>query len=237
MRIFDCATENIKQGGKRRGANMGVLRVDHPDIEEFIDAKRDGQSFRNFNLSVGAPDSFMEAAAADRPWTLRHPRTGQAARTVSAAELFARIGQAAWETGDPGLLFLDAINRDNPTPEVGLTEATNPCGEVGLLPYESCNLASINLSHMVRRDASGYAIDWDKLGQTARLGIRFLDDVLEVGRWPAAQIESATLANRKIGLGVMGFSEMLILLGILYASEQAVTVADEVRYATWTARR
>jgi ribonucleoside-diphosphate reductase alpha chain len=228
MRIFDCATENIKQGGKRRGANMGVLRVDHPDIEEFIDAKRDGQSFRNFNLSVGATDSFMEAAVADRPWTLRHPRTGQPARSISAAELFDRIARAAWETGDPGLLFLDAINRDNPTPDVGRIEATNPCGEVGLLPYESCNLASINLSHMVRREANGYAIDWEKLSQTARLGIRFLDDVLEVGRWPAPQIEAASLANRKVGLGVMGFAEMLILLGIPYASDQAATVADEV---------
>jgi ribonucleoside-diphosphate reductase alpha chain len=140
--------------------------------------------------------------------------------------LFARIGQAAWETGDPGLLFLDAINRDNPTPEVGLIEATNPCGEVGLLPFESCNLASINLSHMVRRGAGGHAIDWEKLAQTARLGIRFLDDALEVGRWPAPQIESATRANRKVGLGVMGFAEMLILLGIPYASDQAATVAD-----------
>jgi ribonucleoside-diphosphate reductase alpha chain len=228
MRIFDCATKNIKQGGKRRGANMGVLRVDHPDIEEFIDAKRDGQSFRNFNLSVGATDSFMEAAVADRPWTLRHPRTGQPGRTVAAAELFARIARAAWETGDPGLLFLDAINRANPTPDVGRIEATNPCGEVGLLPYESCNLASINLSHMVRKEAGGYAIDWEKLAQTARLGLGFLDDVLEVGRWPAPQIESATRANRKVGLGVMGFAEMLILLGVPYASDQAVTIADEL---------
>jgi ribonucleoside-diphosphate reductase alpha chain len=228
MRIFDCATENIKQGGKRRGANMGVLRVDHPDVEEFIDAKREGQSFRNFNLSVGVTDAFMAACAADRPWPLCHPRTGKIVRTVPAAELFARITQAAWETGDPGLLFLDAINRDNPTPDVGAIEATNPCGEIPLLPYESCNLASINLSRMARREASGYAIDWEKLSHTARLGIRFLDDVLEVGRWPAPQIEAASLANRKVGLGVMGFAEMLILLGIPYASDEAATVADEV---------
>jgi ribonucleoside-diphosphate reductase alpha chain len=228
MRIFDCATENIKQGGKRRGANMGVLRVDHPDVEEFIDAKRDGQSFRNFNLSVGVTDAFMDAAAAGRPWTLRHPRTGQPVRTVPAAELFERIARAAWETGDPGLLFLDAVNRDNPTPDLGPIEATNPCGEVGLLPYESCNLASINLSHMVRRGTDGYAIDWEKLFRTARLGIRFLDDVLEVGRWPAPQIESASRANRKVGLGVMGFAEMLILLGIPYASDRAVSLAEEL---------
>jgi ribonucleoside-diphosphate reductase alpha chain len=228
MRIFDCATENIKQGGKRRGANMGVLRVDHPDVEEFIDAKRDGQSFRNFNLSVGVTDAFMEAAAADRPWALRHPRTSQPVRTVPAAELFERIARAAWETGDPGLLFLDAINRDNPTPDLGPIEATNPCGEVGLLPYESCNLASINLSHMVRRGTGGYAVDWEKLCRTARLGTRFLDDALEVGRWPAPQIESAARANRKVGLGVMGFAELLILLGIPYASDRAVTLAEEL---------
>jgi ribonucleoside-diphosphate reductase alpha chain len=228
MRIFDCATENIKQGGKRRGANMGVLSVEHPDIEEFIDAKRDGQSFQNFNLSIGVSDAFMAAAADDRPWTLSHPRTGQPVRDVRAAELLDRIARAAWETGDPGLLFLDAINRDNPTPDAGRIEATNPCGEVGLLPYESCNLASINLSHMVRRDADGYAIDWAKLARTARLGIRFLDDVLEVGRWPAPQIEAASLANRKVGLGVMGFAEMLIVLDIPYASDRAVALAGEL---------
>jgi ribonucleoside-diphosphate reductase alpha chain len=228
MRIFDCATENIKQGGKRRGANMGVLHVDHPDIEEFIDAKRDGRSFQNFNLSVGVTDAFMEAAAAERPWTLRHPRTGQRVRDLQAAQLLEQIVQAAWETGDPGLLFLDAINRDNPTPDIGQIEATNPCGEVGLLPYESCNLASINLSHMVRRGADGDAIDWQKLARTVSLGIRFLDDVLEVARWPAPQIEAASLANRKVGLGVMGFAEMLILLGIPYASDRALALADEL---------
>ena len=228
MRIFDCATENIKQGGKRRGANMGVLSVEHPDIEEFIDAKRDGQSFQNFNLSIGVSDAFMEAAAADHPWTLRHPGTGQPVQEVRAAELLDRIARAAWQTGDPGLLFLDAINRDNPTPDVGRIEATNPCGEVGLLPYESCNLASINLSHMVRHGTEGYSIDWEKLACTARLGIRFLDDVVEVGRWPVPQIESASLANRKVGLGVMGFAEMLILLGVPYASDRAVTLADEL---------
>jgi ribonucleoside-diphosphate reductase alpha chain len=228
MRIFDCATENIRQGGRRRGANMGILRIDHPDVEEFIDAKRDGVSFSNFNLSVGVSDAFMEAAAAGRSWTLRHPRTGRPVRDVPAAGLLERIAQAAWETGDPGLLFLDAINRDNPTPDFGRIEATNPCGEVGLLPYESCNLASINLSQMVRAGATGHAIDWEKLARTARLGIRFLDDMIEVGRWPAPQIASATLANRKVGLGVMGFAELLILLGIPYASDRALALADEL---------
>jgi ribonucleoside-diphosphate reductase alpha chain len=228
MRIFDCATENIKQGGKRRGANMGVLSVAHPDVEEFIEAKRDGVSFRNFNLSVGVSDAFMEAAAAGRFWTLRHPRTGQPVRDVPAAGLLERIARAAWETGDPGLLFLDAINRDNPTPDVGRIEATNPCGEVPLLPYESCNLASINLSHMVRQAGTGYTLDWDKLGRTARLALRFLDDVIEVNRWPAPPIEAVSRANRKVGVGVMGFAELLILLGVPYATDRAVALADEL---------
>jgi ribonucleoside-diphosphate reductase alpha chain len=228
MRIFDCATENIKQGGKRRGANMGVLSVDHPDIEEFIDAKRNGASFRNFNLSVGVSDAFMEAAAADQPWILRHPSDGRPVRRVPAAQLLDRIARAAWETGDPGLLFLDAINRTNPTPEVGRLKATNPCGEVPLLPYESCNLASINLSHMLHREGGGNAVDWPKLGRTARMGVHFLDDMLEVGRWPAPQVAAAARANRKVGLGVMGFAELLILLGIPYASQSAMNLAGEL---------
>jgi ribonucleoside-diphosphate reductase alpha chain len=228
MRIFDCATENIRQGGRRRGANMGVLRVDHPDIEAFIDAKRDGQSFRNFNLSVAVTDAFMEAADMDRPFTLCHPRTGQGLRTVSAAELLSRIARAAWRTGDPGLLYLDAINRANPTPALGLIEATNPCGEVPLLPYEACNLGSINLSHMVRRESTGYAVDWDKLAYTTRLATRFLDNVIEVGQWPAPQIASMVRGNRKVGLGVMGWAELLIRLGIPYASEAAVSLADDL---------
>jgi ribonucleoside-diphosphate reductase alpha chain len=228
MRIFDCATENIKQGGKRRGANMGVLSVDHPDIEEFIDAKRDGVSFRNFNLSVGMSDAFMHTAETDGAWILRDPRSGRPVRDVPAAQLLERITQAAWETGDPGLLFLDAINRDNPTPDVGRIEATNPCGEVPLRPYESCNLASVILSHMICTGISGLDVDWSKLGHTARLGIRFLDDMIEVGRWPAPQIETTTRANRKAGLGVMGFAEMLMLLGIPYASDQAVSLAEEL---------
>ena len=209
MRIFDCATENIRQGGKRRGANMGVLRVDHPDITEFIDAKLDDRSFQNFNLSVGVSDDFMEAAAAGRQFPLLHPRTRRATRSVSAGELLERIVHAAWQTGDPGLVFLDAINRDNPTPALGAIEATNPCGEVPLLPYEACNLGSINLSHMVRPQGEGYTIDWDKLARTTQLAVRLLDDVLEVGRWPAPQIADAAHATRKIGLGVMGFAEVL----------------------------
>lgn len=228
MRIFDCATENIKQGGKRRGANMGVLTADHPDIVEFVDAKRDGSSFRNFNLSVAASDAFMSAAAASQPWPLRDPRSGSVLGERPAADLLTRIAQAAWETGDPGLLFIDAINRANPTPAAGAIEATNPCGEVPLLPYESCNLASINLSHMVRATETTHEVAWDKLRHTVHLGIRFLDDMLDVNRLPAPQIELATRANRKVGLGVMGFAELLILLGIPYASDQAVVQAEEL---------
>jgi ribonucleoside-diphosphate reductase alpha chain len=228
MRIFDCATENIRQGGKRRGANMGVLRVDHPDIEEFVQAKLDGKSFVNFNLSVAATDAFLRAAAADRSFDLHHPRTGKRVGKLRAAELLDRIARAAWQCGDPGMIFLDTINRDNPTPAVGTIEAMNPCGEVPLLPYEACNLASINLSHMVRRSGRGQAIDWEKLTRTVHLGLRFLDNVIEVGRWPAEAITAQTRANRKVGLGVMGFAELLILLGIPYASDQAVAVADEL---------
>jgi ribonucleoside-diphosphate reductase alpha chain len=228
MRIFDCATENIKQGGKRRGANMGVLSVEHPDVREFIDAKRNGASFRNFNLSVGASDAFMEAATVGGAWTLRHPRTGQPVLDVPAADLLDQIVRAACDTGDPGLLFLDAINRANPTPDVGRIEATNPCGEVPLLPFESCNLASINLNHMVRAGPDGFAIDWEKLAYTARLGIRFLDNMIGLGRWPSPRIAAVTRANRKVGLGVMGFADLLIQLGVSYCSDQAEVLANEI---------
>lgn len=228
MRIFDCATENIRQGGKRRGANMGVLRCDHPDILEFVDAKLDGTSFSNFNLSVAATDAFMEAAAADQSIVLRHPKSGQAMGRLPAAQLMQRIAHAAWTTGDPGLIFLDAINRAHPTPALGEIEATNPCGEVPLLPYEACNLGSINLSHMVREDGNGRRIDWEKLAETVHIGLRFLDNVIDVGRWPSPQIADVVRGNRKVGLGVMGFAETLILLGIPYDAPEAVNVAEEL---------
>ncbi|WP_437768450.1 adenosylcobalamin-dependent ribonucleoside-diphosphate reductase [Sorangium sp. So ce281] len=228
MRIFDCATDSIKQGGRRRGANMGVLRVDHPDVEAFVDAKLDGQSFSNFNLSVAMTDAFMADASADRPHPLRHPRTGEIVRTVPAHDLFERIARAAHRSGDPALFFLDAANRANPTPALGAFEATNPCGEVPLLPYEACNLGSINLGRMVRRGAGGQAIDWGRLARTARLAVRFLDDVIEVGRRPAPPIDAAVRRTRKIGLGVMGFAELLLRLGIPYGSTAAVSAAEEV---------
>ena len=235
MRIFDCATENVRQGGKRRGANMGILRVDHPDIREFIEAKLDGQSFRNFNLSVGATDEFMKAAlelapALDRghAFALRHPRSGQTTGTARADELFAEMALAAWRTGDPGLVFLDTINRSNPTPHIGSIEATNPCGEIPLLAYEACNLASINLSHMVRQEGDAFAIDWEKLADLTKLTMRFLDNVIDACRWPVPETAEIAKANRKVGLGVMGFAEMLILLGISYDSDRAVTIAEEL---------
>lgn len=229
MRIFDCATENIKQGGRRRGANMGVLRVEHPDILEFVRAKQDGTSFQNFNLSVAVTDAFMHAVHQQERFVLRHPRTGRPAGSASAAEVFAAIVQAAWETGDPGLLFLDTINRANPTPQAGAIEATNPCGEVPLLPYESCNLGSVNLAHMLREDGGG--LDWDRLRATVRLAVRFLDDVIEVNRYPVPGVDRATRANRKIGVGVMGFAEMLIRLGIPYDSDEAVRLAGDLAAA------
>jgi ribonucleoside-diphosphate reductase alpha chain len=228
MRIFDVATENIRQGGKRRGANMGILAVDHPDIEEFIAAKLDGKSFANFNLSVSVTDEFMYAAAANASVALSNPRTGDVSRRVSALDLLESIAQAAWKSGDPGLVFVDAINRANPLAQVGTIEATNPCGEVPLFPYEACTLGSLNLSRTVRRSGSGFEVDWEKLGELTRLGVRFLDDVIEVSRYPAQEVFEATRASRKIGLGVMGFAELLILLEIPYGSAAAASLAEEL---------
>lgn len=224
MRIFDCATENIKQGGRRRGANLGVLRCDHPDVLEFVRAKLDSVSFRNFNFSVGITDRFFEAVRDDGPHELVHPKTGDVVARLGARELFDEIVDAAFDCGDPGLLFLDAIERSNPVPKLGRIESANPCGEVPLLPYESCNLGSVNLSHMLR---SG-EIDWERLGSTVELAVRFLDDVIEANRYPGGAIERATRATRKIGLGVMGFAEMLIELGISYDSEEAARTASDL---------
>jgi ribonucleoside-diphosphate reductase alpha chain len=228
MRIFDCATEHIKQGGKRRGANMGVLRVDHPDIMAFITAKCDETSLQNFNLSVGVTDVFLEAVRHDRSYALVDPRTAATVSQVRARPIFEAIIDAAWRTGDPGLLFLDRINRANPTPHLGRIEATNPCGEIPLLPYESCNLGSINLAHMVDERGSEPAIDWRKLRTTVRTAVRFLDDVIEVNKYPLPDIERITRGTRKIGLGVMGFAEMLIRLELSYDSDAAVELAREL---------
>jgi ribonucleoside-diphosphate reductase alpha chain len=214
------------------------LRVDHPDVLEFVEAKRDRQSFRNFNLSVGVTDRFMEAVDAGGTFQLLHPSTGRATTSVDARDVFRRIVNAAWGTGDPGLVFLDEMNRRNPTPALGVFESTNPCGEVPLLPYESCVLGAINLAHMVR----GTEVDWARLRRVVRTGIRFLDDMIEMSREPIPEITRATRRNRKIGLGVMGFAEALMLLGISYNSEEAIGwadrlmafIADEARQASRT---
>ena len=224
MSIFDKATEVIVQGGKRRGANMGILRCDHPDIIEFIEAKIEKNRFGNFNLSVGITDRFMEAVAGNKVFDLINPRNGKKVKKLKARTIFDLIANAAWLTGDPGLIFLDEINRKNPTPQIGLIEATNPCGELPLLPYESCNLASINLSQMVQ----GHALDWEKLTASIRWGIRFLDDVIEVNQFPLPQTRKITLANRKVGLGVMGFADLLIRLGIPYQAKEAVSFAGKL---------
>jgi len=228
MKIYDCATENIKLGGRRRGANMGVLRVDHPDIEEFVNAKRDGVSFRNFNFSVGATDEFMSALESGGNLALRHPTSGRVVRSVLAHKLFDDLCNAAWATGDPGLVFLDTIGRANPLPAAGQIEATNPCGELPLLPYESCNLGSINLVHFVLYKDGETAMDYERLRRQIHDAVRFLDDVISVNRFPLEPIARQTLANLKIGLGVMGFAELCILLGISYVSEVAVQLAESL---------
>ncbi len=221
MRIFDAATEVIKQGGRRRGANMGVLIVNHPDIAEFIACKEHG-GLENFNISVAITDEFMRLCKLDRSIELINPRTGNVSGEMNARDLMVMMATYAWRRGDPGVIFIDRINALHPIP--GLIEATNPCGEQPLLPFESCNLGSVNLSRMVERGE----MCWDKLEECVRLGVRFLDDVIDANRFPLPQIEEATLRSRKIGLGVMGFAEMLIQLGVSYASEEALRIAEEV---------
>ncbi len=224
MRIFNTATEVVKQGGRRRGANMGILRVDHPDILDFIGAKASGDSLRNFNLSVAVTDAFMDAARNDSDYELISPRSGKIVKQLNAAAVFDAIVDHAWRTGDPGLIFLDEINRTHPLADLGRIESTNPCGELPLLPYESCNLGSINLGLMVR-DAK---IDWEKLGRLVELGVRFLDNVIDAGHFPVDRIGEITRANRKIGLGVMGFADLLVSLGVPYASDKALAIAAQL---------
>jgi ribonucleoside-diphosphate reductase alpha chain len=224
MKVFDAATQAIKQGGRRRGANMGILRVDHPDIVDFITAKHEPGVLTNFNLSVGVSDTFMNAVEAGESYGLINPRTGEVTRHKDAIEIFNLIAASAWESGEPGLLFLDRINRDNPTPGQGMIEATNPCGEQPLLAYEACNLGSINLDKMV----DGGSIDYDKLGRTVDIAVRFLDNVIDLEQFQLEQIDLMVRGNRKIGLGVMGFADMLIRLGIAYNSTEAVQAAEAV---------
>jgi ribonucleoside-diphosphate reductase alpha chain len=218
MRVFDGTTDVIKQGGRRRGANMGVLRVDHPDVLEFVDCKLEEGAFHNFNLSVGVTDAFMDAVEHDRSYDLVNPRTGKAVQTLRARHVFDRIAETAWRTGDPGVIFLDEIERWNPTPSEGAIEATNPCGEQPLLAWEACTLGSINLAAFARDGR----FDWDALAETIRDAVRFLDDVVEVNHYPAPEVEAISRRNRKIGLGVMGFAEALVRLGLPYDAPEAL---------------
>ena len=224
MRVFNMATEVIKQGGTRRGANMGVLRVDHPDIMEFITVKQQPNEMLNFNLSVGITKAFMEALEKDDQYGLINPRTKKEVSRIRAKEVLETIVSAAWETGDPGVLFLDRINESNPTPELGEMESTNPCGEVPLLPYEPCVLGSINLSQMVKKGDKGWEADFEKIRRTVRDAVHFLDNVIDMNQYPLPQIDQMAKGNRKIGLGVMGLAHFFIRLGIPYNSQKALEV-------------
>ena len=234
LRIFNTATEQIKQGGTRRGANMGILRVDHPDIVEFIRAKEKEGEFNNFNLSVGLTEAFMQAVERDENYELTDPHTGKVTGSLRAREIFDLLVCRAWQTGDPGIVFLDRINRDNPTPAQGEIESTNPCGEQPLLPYEACNLGSINLAcffvpgHEHDEDPAAAGIDWDGLKQVVHLAVRFLDNVIDASRFPLERIDETVRRNRKIGLGVMGFADLLFQLGIPYDSEAGIALAERI---------
>ena len=228
MKIFNTATEQVKQGGTRRGANMAVLRVDHPDIMEFIYCKKQHKELNNFNISVALTSEFVSAVREDRAYDLIDPRTGRAVGALRAADVYDALVEQAWENGDPGVLFLDPINRDNPTPELGEIESTNPCGEQPLLPMEACNLGSVNLSRFVADRDGVPGVDYEALGDTIRLAVRFLDNVIDVSEYPLPEIAEMVQGNRKIGLGIMGFADMLFQLGIPYSSEEALGVAEEI---------
>ncbi len=228
MRVFNMATEAVKQGGTRRGANMGILRVDHPDILEFIDCKKDKTSNTNFNISIGLTEAFMESAAKKENYPLIDPHNKKTVGELNAGEVFDKIVDAAWRNGEPGIIFLDRLNRDNPVPSYGEIESTNPCGEQPLLPYESCNLGSINLVKMLKCESDELKIDWALLSQTTKDAVHFLDNVIDINNYPLKLIDETTRATRKIGLGVMGFADMLLLMNISYNSAEALALGERI---------